>query len=124
MSNTKSITLVAALTATALAASAIFFSSTASAVEAVHAMPRIDVSHVSSRTPVSESAFFQVQPGMSRDAIISLIGAPAHTMRFRLSRTTAWDYPYVDSWGYASEFSVLFDDGGTVVGKVTARNDY
>jgi len=124
MSNTKSVSLVAAVTATALAASAIFFSSTAPAAEAAHAMPRIDVSFSSSRSAVSEAAFTKVQPGMSRDAITALIGSPTHTMRFPLSRTTAWDYPFVDSWGYASELSVLFDDGGTVVGKVTARNDY
>lgn len=124
MSPAKSVSLVAALTATALAGSALFFSSSAPAMEGVHAMPRIDVSSFSSRSPVSEAAFGTIQPGMSRDAITALIGAPAHTMRFPLSRTTAWDYPYVDSWGYASEFSVLFDDGGTVVGKVTARNDY
>lgn len=124
MSPAKSVYLVAAATATALAASALFFSSSASAMEAVHAMPRVDVSFVSSRSPVSEAAFARVQPGMSRDAILALVGSPAHTMRFPLSKTTAWDYPFVDTWGYASEFSVLFDDGGSVVGKVTARNDY
>ena len=123
MSAAKSVCLVVAATATALAASALFFSSTASAAEAAHAMPRIDV-FSSSRSAVSEAASMKVQPGMSRDAITALIGAPAHTMRFPLSRTTAWDYPFVDSWGYASELSVVFDDGGTVVGNVTARNDY
>lgn len=124
MSPAKSVSLVAALTATALAGSALFFSSSASAMEAAHAMPRIDVSSFSSHSPVNAADFAKVQPGMSRDAITALIGEPAHAMRFPLSQTTAWDYPFVDSWGYASEFSVLFDDGGTVVGKVTARNDY
>ena len=120
MSPKKSVCLVAAVAATALASSALFFSSSAAA-----AGPAVNVSYlVVSAKRLSESAIMQVQPGMTRDAITSLIGPPARTMRFPLSRTTSWDYDFVDSWGYASEFSVIFGDDGLVVSKLTARNDY
>lgn len=120
MSAPKSVYLVAALAATALASSALFFSSGASAAERPLSISFLVVS----AHRVSESAILRVQPGMTRESIASLIGPPARTMRFPLSRTTAWDYDFVDSWGYASEFSVIFDDSGVVVSKVTARNDY
>lgn len=120
MSATKSVCLVAALAATALASTALFFSSSASALERP-----LDVSYlVVSAHRATEAAYLRVEPGMTREAIASLIGPPARTMRFPLSRTTAWDYDYVDSWGYPSEFSVIFDDAGIVVSKLTARNDY
>jgi outer membrane protein assembly factor BamE (lipoprotein component of BamABCDE complex) len=120
MSPTQSTFLVAGLAATALASSALFFSSSAAAVE-----PSFSVSHlVVSARRVSDSVIMQVQPGMTREAITSLVGPPARTMRFPLSRTTSWDYDFVDSWGYASELSVIFGDDGLVVSKVTSRNDY
>jgi outer membrane protein assembly factor BamE (lipoprotein component of BamABCDE complex) len=122
MSATRSVFAVAVATAAALASSALFLSAPAIAVAAV---PSVDVSFLGTRSArVSEGAILKVQSGMTRNDIVTLIGQPLRTMRFPLSRTTAWDYGFVDSWGYASEFSVIFDDDGVVVGKVTSRNDY
>ena len=65
----------------------------------------------------------QIRPGMNSAEVLALIGPPHAKMRFDRTRTTAWDYRYVDAWNYDSEFSVILDDDGVVVGKVTTRND-
>jgi len=120
----RSIHAVAAATTLALASCAVFMSSGA-AVHAASLTPSVDVTFVSSHAPrVTDAVITKIQPGMTGRDIVSLIGEPAHTMRFPLSRTTSWDYPFVDSWGYVSEFSVILDDGEIVVGKVSSRNDY
>ena len=119
MTTTKSVCLVAALTAASLAASALFFSSSAAAVEPVKAAYLVVTAN-----RVNESVIARVEPGMTHESITSLIGAPARTMRFPLSKTTAWDYDFVDAWGYTSEFSVIFGDNGLVVSKFSSRQDY
>jgi outer membrane protein assembly factor BamE (lipoprotein component of BamABCDE complex) len=124
MSAIKSVSLVVAATAFALAASAIVVSTTALAYDGKSLVPAFSQSILVRAHRVTDAVIFKVQPGMTQDAISTLIGSPARTMRFPLSRTTAWDYDFVDAWGYASEFSVIFDDEGVVVGKVTSRNDY
>ena len=125
MPATKSICAVAAATAVALASSALFFSSPASALAAAGSVATVTVSFLGARSPrVSDAIILRVAPGMTRGDIVELIGEPERTMRFPLSHTTSWDYPFVDSWGYASEFSVIFNDEGVVVGKVSSRNDY
>ncbi|HZZ92052.1 MAG TPA: outer membrane protein assembly factor BamE [Usitatibacter sp.] len=73
---------------------------------------------------VSEETIAKVQPGMSQGDIEGLIGQPARTDTFARSQTVAWDYNFRDTWGYPSMFSVIFDDAGSVVGKVSTRNDY
>ena len=119
MKATKSVYIVAALTAASLASSALFFSSSAAAVEP------LNVSYfVVTANRVNESVIARVEPGMTRDSITSLSGAPARTMRFPLSKTTAWDYDFVDAWGYTAEFSVIFGEDGLVISKFTSRNDY
>ena len=65
----------------------------------------------------------QIQPGMKSDEVLALIGPPRSRMRFPATKTTAWEYRYRDSWGYDSEFSVIFDDAGIVVGKLSVRNE-
>jgi len=107
----------------ALASSALILSTSAFAYDAK--TPAFNRSMVITPAhPVSDATIARVQPGMSRDDITSLIGVPARTMRFPLSDTIAWDYDFVDAWGYASEFSVVFNDAGAVVGKVASRKDY
>ena len=79
---------------------------------------------VASPARVTDTVASEVRAGMTRGDIVALIGEAPRTMRFPLTRTTSWDYPFVDSWGYASEFSVVFNDAGVVVGKFSSRNDY
>jgi hypothetical protein len=75
------------------------------------------------RPVLKEENFYRVQPGMTRDEILRMIGPPGETMRFSLSDTTAWDYRFVDLWGYTAIFSVIFDRDGVVVSKFTRRID-
>lgn len=70
-----------------------------------------------------DGLFRQVQPGMKTDEVLALIGPPRAKTRFPATKTTAWDYRYRDSWGYDSEFSVIFDDAGIVVSRFSVRND-
>ena len=67
-----------------------------------------------------------VQPihaGMKASKVLEIIGAPFRKVRFERTATTAWDYRFRDSWGYRAEFSVIVDDNGIVVSKVSIRQD-
>jgi len=115
MSETRSVFLVAAATAASILCGALLVATPAAARAAYISV---------NAYRVNESAIARVGAGMSRDEVAALIGAPAHTMRFPLSRTTSWDYDFVDTWGYRSELSVIFGDDGVVASKVVSRNDY
>ena len=73
------------------------------------------------RAVLSDDTFHQIRPGLTRDEILRLIGPPNETMAFALLRHVAWDYRYVDTWGYRAIFSVTFDASGIVVSKFTQR---
>lgn len=73
------------------------------------------------RPLLKEETFYGIQPGMTRDEILRLIGPAGETMAFPLSRQVAWDYRFVDVWGYLAVFSVMFDEKGIVVSKFTRR---
>ena len=125
MSATKSVYLVVAAATAALAACALVVSTPAMALGNSSSAPAFSTSFtVRAPQKVTEEIVLEVQPGMTRNTILALIGAPGRTMSFPRSRTTAWDYDFIDTWGYASELSVIFNDDGIVVGKVTSRNDY
>ena len=73
------------------------------------------------RQALGEDTFNVISPGMTRDEILRLIGPPGDTMTFSRSGQTAWDYRFVDVWGYVAIFSVSFDGRGIVVSKFTRR---
>ena len=73
------------------------------------------------RNALTDGRFNRIQPGMTERDILELIGPPGDTMRFSLSNTHAWDYRYMDTWGYTAIFSVTFDAEGRVVSKFTRR---
>ena len=73
------------------------------------------------RAVLNDEIFYQVHPGMTRDEILRLIGPPGETMNFSRSNQVAWDYRFVDSWGYTAIFSVMFDTEWKVVSKFTRR---
>ena len=75
------------------------------------------------RPVLKDDTFNGIRPGMTQDDILRLIGPPGDTMKFSLSRHFAWDYRYVDTWGYVAIFSVTFDDKGVVVSKFSRRID-
>jgi|SRR5665213_1183838 len=70
---------------------------------------------------LNDDQFFHVQAGMTRDEVLRMIGPPGDTMAFARSNQVAWDYRYMDTWGYLAEFSVTFDVTGHVVSKFKRR---
>jgi hypothetical protein len=75
------------------------------------------------RSVLNDDTFYRIQPGMTRDDILRLIGPPGDTMAFSRTATDAWMYRYVDTWGYIAIFSVTFDRNGIVVSKFSERID-
>jgi outer membrane protein assembly factor BamE (lipoprotein component of BamABCDE complex) len=71
---------------------------------------------------LDDRTFQAIRPGMTARDVLALIGAPLGKARFESTRTTAWDYRFRDSWGYAATFSVILDDADVVVGKFTKRD--
>jgi outer membrane protein assembly factor BamE (lipoprotein component of BamABCDE complex) len=65
----------------------------------------------------------QVQQGQTRDQVFAILGPPVQTMPFPRLGHVAWDYRFVDTWGYQAVFSVTFDANGIVVSKLTTRLD-
>jgi len=72
---------------------------------------------------VSTETINQVAPGMSEADIQRLLGEPQQMARFTRSHTVAWDYDFRDDWGYDATFSVIFNDAGSVVSKISVRRD-
>lgn len=71
---------------------------------------------------LAEDTFNRIQPGMTKDGVLRLIGPPGETMHFARTNTTAWDYRFIDQWGYPAIFSVILDDASEkVVSKFTQR---
>jgi hypothetical protein len=73
------------------------------------------------RNVLTDDVFNRIQPGLAQQEILEMIGPPSDTMHFPRSNTMAWDYRYVDTWGYVSIFSVTFDANGRVVSKISRR---
>lgn len=55
--------------------------------------------------------FADIQPGMSMDEVMGLIGPPyaGWTTYFKARDELAWEWRYCDSWNSAARFNVLFD---------------
>jgi hypothetical protein len=70
---------------------------------------------------LDDDSFHRIQPGLTRDQVLRMIGPPGQTMSFPRSGHTAWDYRYTDTWGYVAIFSVTFDRDGIVVSKISQR---
>lgn len=81
------------------------------------AAPLYSTAHV-----VTDDTIQGVRAGMTTADVLATIGSPSRKMRFEATKTTAWDYHYQDAWGYSADFSVILDDAGIVVGKVSVRN--
>jgi hypothetical protein len=70
---------------------------------------------------LGDGTFNAIQPGMSEDEVLRMIGPPRETMAFPRLGHVAWDYSYQDTWGYTAIFSVTFDRDGRVVSKISRR---
>ena len=73
------------------------------------------------RPVLKDDNFNRIRPGLTQQEILQMIGPPGDTMHFARSDTTAWDYRYIDTWGYLAIFSVTFDNKGVVLSKITRR---
>jgi hypothetical protein len=70
---------------------------------------------------LNDDTFNAIQPGMTKDDVLRMIGPPRETMAFARLGHVAWDYKYTDAWGYPAIFSVTFDRDGRVVSKISQR---
>lgn len=75
------------------------------------------------RQPVTDDVILGINPGMTRDQVLRLIGPPLEVMQFPRKRETSWEYRFVDTWGYRSFLYVNFDPAGVVVSRLTRRID-
>jgi hypothetical protein len=73
------------------------------------------------RQALVEESFQRIDPGMTRDDVLRLIGPPVDSMAFPNRREISWEYRFMDAWGYRALFFVNFDERGVVVGKFTRR---
>ena len=53
--------------------------------------------------------FARVTPGMDAKAVQRVVGTPGRVEDFPRTGELVWDYRFMDSWGYSSYFSVVFD---------------
>ena len=58
--------------------------------------------------------FARVTPGLDQDAVLRIVGPPGRVEEFPRNRERVWDYRFMDSWGYSSNFSVVFNAEGRV----------
>ena len=76
---------------------------------------------VAVRNVLTDDVFDRMQAGMTEKDVLATIGPPNRTMAFSLSNTHAWEYRYMDTWGYVAEFSTTFDANGVMVSKLKRR---
>ena len=77
---------------------------------------------VSLEQVLDEAHFARIVPGTStREDVRRLIGPPWQTVDFANLAQVAWDYRFLDAWGYQADLSVMIDREGRVVGKVVQR---
>ena len=57
------------------------------------------------------ASFARIQPGMTQDEVLQLIGPPQPqwTAYFKARDELVWEWRYCDSWREAARFDVLFD---------------
>jgi hypothetical protein len=79
--------------------------------------------HVGAPVLNDDRAFARIQDGMSENDVLGVAGTPWNKVRFENTHTTAWDYEYRDAWGYDATFSVIFNDAGLVVDRISVRRD-
>jgi outer membrane protein assembly factor BamE (lipoprotein component of BamABCDE complex) len=73
------------------------------------------------RPDLKEATVLRVVRGLSQAEVITFLGEPYRRVRFDNLRATAWDYKYMDTWGYWVEFAVMIGDDGRVVNTVSRR---
>jgi outer membrane protein assembly factor BamE (lipoprotein component of BamABCDE complex) len=70
---------------------------------------------------LNDALVAKVTRGMKAAEVEKLLGPPRQRVRFQNLRATAWDYRFIDTFGYIVDFAVMIDDEGFVANTVTAR---
>ena len=73
------------------------------------------------RQALVEENFQRIEPGMTREEVLRLIGPPVDSMAFPRKQEVSWEYRFIDTWGYRALFYVNLDPRGIVVSKFTRR---
>lgn len=73
------------------------------------------------RPDLNDNIIARVAIGQSEQEVTTLLGNPYQRIRFDNLKSTAWDYRYLDTWGYWVDFSVMMGDDGRVVAKHSRR---
>jgi hypothetical protein len=58
---------------------------------------------------IDPAHFARVTPGLDQDAVLRIVGPPGRVEPFPRTGELVWDYRFMDSWGYSSYFSVVFN---------------
>lgn len=66
---------------------------------------------------LNEKNFARIQPGMSKEAVLYIIGPPYPnwTVYFERRDELVWEWRYCDAWGEPARFNVLFDNTESTV---------
>jgi hypothetical protein len=73
------------------------------------------------RPDLTEDKFAAIRIGDSTATLKAKLGEPYQRMRFEFLRTTAWDYRFMDIFGYWSDMSYMIDDEGRIKDIVRSR---
>lgn len=73
------------------------------------------------RLDLNDDKVASVQRGETTKALVAKLGEPYRKMPFPHLRATAWDYRYIDTFGYLTEISFMIDEEGYVKESIKQR---
>ena len=74
-----------------------------------------------SNEPHRNALIPQIQNGMTREQVETVLGKPDEVMAFARMQTVSWEYRYTDSWGFLALYSVDFNTNWRVVSTFSRR---
>jgi outer membrane protein assembly factor BamE (lipoprotein component of BamABCDE complex) len=73
---------------------------------------------------LNEDHIARIRQGVTTEEdLLRLIGPPWRRVEFANLRQVAWDYRFLDAWGYLADLSVMVDERRVVAGTVVVRID-
>jgi len=76
---------------------------------------------LASNEPYRNALIPQIQQGMTREQVQTVLGKPDEAMAFDNTQTVSWDYRYTDTWGFMAMYSVTFGADWLVVSTFSRR---
>lgn len=74
------------------------------------------------RQVLTPENFARVQPGMDAQAVLRLLGGPAHKVPYALKNQVVWTWKFLEPPNETKGFEVTFDSGGHVIGSAIGSN--